>query len=112
MSHPDPLYDPDNSYEDDDMDYNYDDHDDFYGESMDYDDYNDDRDFDDENSGEADWYDEGDESMDGDAESALSSAGWGTDEDYGYYGDVDREDFHSDEAIGFVDYNEDGPYYD
>ena len=28
-----------------------------------------------------------DDSMDGDAESALASAGWGTDEDYGYYGD-------------------------
>lgn len=106
MSHPDPLFDSDNSMEDD-MDFdsnydyasyddgyydaNYDDHDDFYGESMDYDDYNDD--------------------MDGDHDSAMTSAGWGTDEDYGYYGD-DREDFHSDEAVGFVDYNEDGPYYD
>lgn len=29
--------------------------------------------------------DEPDESMDGDAESALASAGWGTDEDYGSY---------------------------
>jgi hypothetical protein len=28
-----------------------------------------------------------DESMDGDAASALASVGWGTDEDYGYYGD-------------------------
>jgi len=27
-----------------------------------------------------------DESMDGDHASALTSAGWGTDEDYGYYG--------------------------
>ena len=27
-----------------------------------------------------------DDSMDGDAESALASVGWGTDEDYGYYG--------------------------
>lgn len=26
--------------------------------------------------------------MDGDASSALSSVGWGTDEDYGYYGDT------------------------
>ena len=82
MSHPDPLFDPDNSMEDD-MDFdsnydyasyddgyydaNYDDHDDFYGESMDYDDYNDD--------------------MDGDHDSAMTSAGWGTDEDYGHYGD-------------------------
>lgn len=28
-----------------------------------------------------------DDSMDGDHESGLASAGWGTDEDYGYYGD-------------------------
>ena len=88
MSHTDPLYDYDNSYEDD---MNYDDHDDFYGESLDYDDYNDD--------------------MDGDHDSAMTSCGWGTDEDYGYYDDG-REDFHSDEAVGFVDYNEDGPYDD
>jgi hypothetical protein len=30
-----------------------------------------------------------DDSMDGDAGSALASAGWGTDEDYGYTGDYD-----------------------
>jgi hypothetical protein len=28
-----------------------------------------------------------DESMDGDFDSAMTSAGYGTDEDYGYYGD-------------------------
>lgn len=28
-----------------------------------------------------------DDGMDGDAASALASAGWGTDEDYGYYGE-------------------------
>lgn len=28
-----------------------------------------------------------DDSMDGDHESALASVGWGTDEDYGYYGE-------------------------
>jgi hypothetical protein len=28
-----------------------------------------------------------DESMDGDHDSAMESAGWGTDEDYGYYGE-------------------------
>ena len=27
------------------------------------------------------------EDMDGDAESALASCGWGTDEDYGYFGE-------------------------
>jgi hypothetical protein len=37
MSHPDPLFDPENSYEEDTMsshfdDYNYDYHDAFYGE--------------------------------------------------------------------------------
>ena len=31
-----------------------------------------------------------DDSMDGDAESALASAGHGTDEDYGYYGGGDE----------------------
>ena len=45
----------------------YNDYHDFYGESTDYSDYNDD--------------------MDGDHDSAMTSAGWGTDEDYGYYGD-------------------------
>jgi hypothetical protein len=29
-----------------------------------------------------------DDSMDGDAASALTSAGWGTDEDYGYFGEA------------------------
>jgi len=85
MSHPDPLYD----------DYN-----DFY-DGVDADDRtndywagdddlnNDDRDFDDENSGEVDW--EYDESMDGDHDSGMTSAGWGTDEDYGYYGDYGED---------------------
>ena len=35
---------------------------------------------------DADTYDE---SMDGDFDSAMASAGMGTDEDYGYYGDED-----------------------
>jgi hypothetical protein len=79
MSHPDPLYDPDNSYEDDDM------NEDFAQEVEDYNDY-----YIEENSvdDEDDFYeDEYDDSMDGDHESGLSSAGWGTDEDYGYYGE-------------------------
>ena len=33
------------------------------------------------------WGDDYDESMDGDHDSAMESAGWGTDEDYGYYGE-------------------------
>jgi len=77
MSHPDPLYDPENSYEDDDMtfehnpsdallaEYLYDDHDDFY-EDID---------------------DSTDDSMDGDFDSAMRDCGFGTDEDYGYYGE-------------------------
>ena len=102
MSCPDPLHD----YEDFNMDHdtNYDDHDDFYGESADYSDYNNDRDFDDENSGEVDW--DYNDSMDGDHDSAMASAGHGTDEDYGYYGDPEMEndygyeDFHSDDGLG------------
>jgi uncharacterized UPF0160 family protein len=83
MSHPDPLHDEENTMSQDSFDrfdemaertiypwiddegqewdvedVNYDDHDDFY-----------------------------DESMDGDHDSAMESAGWGTDEDYGYYGE-------------------------
>lgn len=90
MSHPDPLYDPDNSYNEDfdmDNDTNYDDYNDFYDE---------------DNSGEIDWYDEGDDSMDGDHDSAMTSCGWGTDEDYGYYDDG-GEDFHSDDGYGYYD---------
>ena len=83
------------------MSYEYDDVEDFYGECMD----TDLSDYEVEN-------DSFDDSMDGDAESALASAGWGTDEDYGYYGDDGVEDFHADEAVGFVNYNEDGPYED
>jgi hypothetical protein len=89
MSHSDPLFDPDNSYEDDDMNHsddvdpsNYDDYNDFHDEDDrknhfdDFDDY----------SPEFD-YDDYDDSMDGDHESALGSAGWGEDEYYGYYGE-------------------------
>lgn len=71
-------------------DSNYDDYNDFYGENLDYSDYNDDRDLDD--------------SMDGDHDSAMTSAGWGTDEDYGDYGD-DIDSFHD-------YYGEDTPMYD
>lgn len=62
MSHPDSLYD---------------DSDDFYGEDIDAryeDDYEDGWDID-------DYY------MDGGHDSAMESAGWGTDEDYGYFGE-------------------------
>jgi len=79
MSHPDPLFDPDNSYEDDDMyihddtaESNYDDYNDFYADNM-----------------------------DGDHESGLASAGFGTDEDYGggYMDDIDAfHDYYGDDV--------------
>jgi hypothetical protein len=100
MSHTDPLFDPDNSYEEDGMsnhfdDYNYDYHDAFYGEDSSS--YHPDADHEVES--------QFDDSMDGDHDSAMTSCGWGTDEDYGYYGeDVDyREDFHSDDGYGSYD---------
>ena len=87
---------------------NYDDHNDFYQECENYNDY-----YIEENEVEdEEWADDIDDSMDGDHESGLASCGWGTDEDYGHYSDYDREDFHADDAIGYVDYNEDGPYED
>lgn len=78
MSHPDPCFDPENSCKDDEMnshfdDYQYDYHDSFYGEDSQFDD------------------DDYDDSMDGDHDSAMESAGWGTDEDYGYYGDYNED---------------------
>lgn len=81
MSHPDPLFDPENAYNDDfelpSDDPNYDDSNDFYME--------------DENDEEDDWYDDdaGMDYMDGDFDSAMRDAGHGTDEDYGYYGGED-----------------------
>ena len=75
MSCPDPLYD----YDDFDMDRGVDADD----RTCDYwagdDDLNDD-------------YDDREE-MDGDHDSAMTSCGWGTDEDYGLYDDYD--DFYS-----------------
>ena len=84
MSHPDPCYDPDNSYEEDGMnshfdDYQYDYHDDFYGEDSQFDD------------------DAYDDSMDGDHDSAMTSCGWGTDEDYGYFGENDDDSFYGED---------------
>ena len=43
----------------------------------------DDANYDDHN----DFFDDYDDSMDGDHDSAMESAGWGLDEDYGYYGE-------------------------
>lgn len=72
MSHPNPSYDPDNSYEDD---VNYNDYNDFHYGEVEADDLED------------CWDEDYDDSMDGDHDSGMTSAGWGTDEDYGYYGD-------------------------
>jgi len=38
-------------------------------------------------------YEDYDDSMDGDFDSGMASAGFGTDEDYGYYGEDDYGDF-------------------
>lgn len=69
MSHPDPLYDHDNSYEDD---------------------------MNDEDRIDDNWYDDIDDydngrydDMDGDHDSGMRDAGFGTDEDYGYFGGED-----------------------
>lgn len=71
------------------MTYEYSDYEDFYGECMDdhYSDY--------EVYGD-------DDSNDCDDDCGL----------YDSYHDDDSEDFHADEAIGYVDYFEDGPYLD
>ena len=61
------------------IDPNYDDYNDFYEDVEDC--YEDVEDCDDDC--------EIDESMDGDHDSAMTSAGWGTDEDYGYYDNGD-----------------------
>lgn len=92
MSHPDPLYDPDNAYEDDDMvvehdpsdilfvEYLYDGHEDVYEDDMNYDDHNDfyegcdDLETDEDTTDETQT-DDYDDSMDGDHESGLASAG-------------------------------------
>ena len=78
MSHPDPCYDPDNSYEDDDMAFHDED-------NENYDNYNDFHEGEEVN--EDVWTDDYDDSMDGDFDSAMRDAGFGTDEDYGYYGE-------------------------
>lgn len=66
MSHPDPLYDPDNSCEDDEMFTEPNESDIPFVEYL-YDDYND---FNEmvEDGADDFWYDEADESMDGDGE--------------------------------------------
>jgi hypothetical protein len=92
MSHPDPCFDPDNSYEEDTMsshfdDYQYDYHDAFYGEDSSA--YHADADHEVESQFDDD--DDYDDSMDGDFDSGMASAGFGTDEDYGYYGECDND---------------------
>lgn len=99
MSHPDPCYDPDNSYEDD---MNYNDYNDFYADEdtagchpdadHELSTHSNDIELDDnedEYDDFEDYYDENDDSMDGDAESAFGSCGWGVDE---YYNDTPMYD--------------------
>jgi len=81
MSHPDPLFDPDNAYEDDDMIVEHDPSDILFVEYL-YDGHEDV--YEDDN-------DSYDDSMDGDHDSAMESAGWGLDEDYGFYGDYGED---------------------
>lgn len=82
MSHPDPCYDPENSYEDDEMFLEPDEsdvplaaylHD---GNELNLEDEENDV-----------WDDSYDDSMDGDFDSAMRDCRFGTDEDYGYYGE-------------------------
>jgi hypothetical protein len=80
MSHPDPLFDPENSYEDDDMIVEHDPSDILFAEYL-YDLYN----------------GHEDDSMDGDHDSAMTSCGWGTDEDYGYFGENDDDSFYGED---------------
>ena len=100
MSHPDPLHDEENTMSQDSFDRfddmaertiwpwiddaNYDDHDAFCGEDSSS--YHPDADHEVESQFD-DSDDDFDDSMDGDHDSAMESAGWGTDEDYGYYGE-------------------------
>lgn len=104
MSHPDPLYDEENTMSQDSFD-RFDDmaertiwpwiddasHD---SDDVNYDDYNDFHDGVDADdrtndywAGDDDLNNDYDDSMDGDHDSAMESAGWGTDEDYGYFGE-------------------------
>jgi hypothetical protein len=111
MSHPDPLYDEENSMSQDSFDrfddmaertiypwiddeshdrddVNYDDHNDFHDEDdrkNHFDDFEDDSPEFDDFADEDDY----DDSMDGDHDSAMRDAGMGTDEDYGYFGGED-----------------------
>jgi hypothetical protein len=75
MSHPDPLFDPDNAYEDDDMVIEHDPSDILFAEYL----------YDGNNDVYEDDNDSYDDSMDGDAESAFGSCGWGVDEYYEHY---------------------------
>ncbi len=93
MSHPDPLYDEENTMSYDAFDrfdemaertiWPWIDDESHEADDVNYDDYND---FTDTVEDE-DWDDSYDDSMDGDFDSAMRDAGWGTDEDYGYYGE-------------------------
>lgn len=69
-----------------------------YDEVEDFDgDYGDElTDFEEDISLEDDFNDSEDDSMDGDFASGMASAGWGTDEDYGYGCGFDELDYEGD----------------
>ena len=69
-------------------DYQYDYHDAFYGEDSSS--SHPDADHEIDSQFEDDGYDD---SMDGDHDSTMTSCGWGTDEDYGYFGENDDDSF-------------------
>lgn len=76
------------------FDPNYDDARDFYGEDYDCDEGGFGLcqiGFSIDDAADEDNYDDVNESMDGDFDSAMTSAGFGTDEDYGYYGEQDYD---------------------
>jgi hypothetical protein len=95
MSHPEPPYDKENNMSQDAFDrfdemaertiwpWIDDEGQEWSVEDINYDDYND---FTDEDE-DGDLNDSYDDSMDGDFDSAMRDAGFGTDEDYGFYGE-------------------------
>lgn len=82
MSHPDPCYDPENSCEDDEMFLEPDESDVPLAEYL-----HDGNELNLEDEENDVWDDSYDDSMDGDWDSAMRDCGFGTDEDYGYYGE-------------------------
>ena len=91
MSHPDPLYDEENTMNDDCFDRF-----DEMAERTVYpwiDDEGNEWDVEEASA----WDEEYDDGMDGDFDSGMASAGHGTDEDYGYYGGDDEYGYYGED---------------